>query len=142
MTTRYESLNEVTFESYCKAAVDRSVLRERLKKLERSKCEQTFSTFTDAMLYEFSQEDSGISQVEMNCRAFYVRGIEVAVHGEKLGQALSSLVPREREIILLYFFLGIKYEEIARLINLNPSTVSRRRKAAMRKLRDFLEDST
>lgn len=142
MTTRYEAFNEVTFESYCKAAVDKSVLRERLKKIERSKCEQTFSTFTDAMLYKLSQEDSGISQAEINCREFCVQGIKVSVHGRELGQALVSLVPRDREIILLYFFLDIKHEEIARLMNINPSTVSRRRKAAMRKLRDFLGDRT
>lgn len=139
MATRYEIFNEMTFEAYCKTAIGRSVLKERLRKAEKAKREQPLSIFTDAMLYEISCEDAGSEQTETVCRTFYVRDVAVPVHGEKLGQALSYLMPRDREIVLSYFFLGLTVKRIAQQLGITPATVTRRRKAAVAKLRDLLE---
>ena len=62
MTTRYEAYNEMTFEAYCKTAISRSVLKERLRKAEQGKREQPLSIVTNAMLYGLSCEDTGIEQ--------------------------------------------------------------------------------
>lgn len=142
MATKYEAFNEVTFEAYVKSAIDKSILKERLKKAKRSQSEQSYSMLTDGMLYELCQEDVGISQVERGCQIFRVRSIDISVYSEKLGQALSYLMPRDREIILLYFFVGARTKAIAHMMNIDPTTVRRHRKAAIRKLRSFLEDST
>lgn len=142
MTSRYEAFNEVTFESYIRAAIDKSILKERMRKAARSRLEQPYSTFPDAMLYELSGEDAGISRAEENCRIFQARGTSIPVYGDKLGQALACLLPNDREIILLYFFSGRKTAEIARMMAIDPSTVRRRRKAAMQRMREFLENTT
>jgi len=142
MVTKYEAFNEVTFEAYIKSAIDKSILKERLKKAKRGQVEQSYSVLTDAMLYELSQEDAEISLVERSCRMFQVQGVNIPVYGEKLGQALSYLMPRDREIILLYFFIGAETETIAHTMNIDSTTVRRHRKAAIRKLRNYLEDST
>lgn len=139
VTTQYEAYNEMTFEAYCKTAISRSVLKERLRKAERGKHEQPLSIFTDAMLYELSHEDTEIKLPERACRVFYVRGVAVPVHGEKLGQALSYILPRDREIVLSYFFLGLTVKRIAQRLGITPATVTRRRKTAVSKLRDLLE---
>lgn len=139
MATRYELFNEVTFVAYVKSAIDRSVLKERIKKAERNRLEQPYSVLTDAMLCDLSHEDSEISRVERNCRTFQTQGINVPIYNEKLGEALSCLMPRDREIILLYFFIGTKTQAIARIMNISPATVRRHRKTAIRKLRDYLE---
>ena len=138
MTTRYEAYNEMTFEAYCKTAISRSVLKERLRKAEQGKREQPLSIVTNAMLYVLSCEDTGIEQTEAACRTFYVRGVAVPVHGEKLGQVLSYLMPRDREIVLSYFFLGLTVKKIAQQLRISQATVTRRRKAAVAKLRDLL----
>lgn len=142
MTTRYQAFNEVTFVAYIKAAIDKSILKERLRKADRNQWEQPYSTLTDAMLYELSQEDAGIDRAENGRKVFYVQGAAVAVYGDKLGQALSFLLPRDREIILLYFFLQAKTEEIAHMMHIDPTTVRRRYKVAIQKLRGFMEDNT
>ena len=36
MTTRYEAFNEVTFEAYIKSAIDKAILKERMKKAARA----------------------------------------------------------------------------------------------------------
>lgn len=45
MATRYERYNEITFDAYCKAAVDKAILKERLKKAARGQPEQSWSHF-------------------------------------------------------------------------------------------------
>ena len=69
-------------------------------------------------------------------------GMNIPVYHEKLSQALTYLMPKDREIILLYFFKGLKDAKIASLIHISRPTVSRRRKAAMKRLRELMEDST
>lgn len=139
MATRYEAFNEITFEAYVRSAIRRSVLKERIKKTARGKLEQSYSTLTDAMLYALSPEDEGMNRAEVNCRIFYVRDIKIPVFGETLGQALSWLLPKDRDIVLLYFFRQKKTDEIARELKICSGTVRRRRKAALQKLRDYLE---
>lgn len=142
MATTYETFNEVTFEAYVKSAIDKSILKERLKKTERGQLELPYSALTDTMLYKLFQEEAGISRVERSCRIFRVQGKNIPVYNEKLEQAISYLMPRDREIILLYFFLEVKTEAIAHMMNIDPTTVRRHRKTAIQKMRDYLEDTT
>lgn len=139
MATRYETFNEIAFESYCKKAVGNAIKKERSRKNARGKLELPLSVLTDAALYALSPENEEINRAETNCRIFQVQEVKIPVYGEALGQALSCLLPKDREIILLYFFRQVKTDEIARRLKVSPSTVRRRRTAALRKLRDYLE---
>ena len=75
----------------------------------------------------------------MDCEVFDVRGIKVPIYGQSLWEALYHLMPQDREIILLYFFLSLDDLKISKLIHLSRSTIQQRRNAAMNKLRTFLE---
>ena len=75
----------------------------------------------------------------MDRRVFEVRGIHIPVYGYELGQALSFLLPKDREIILLYFFLGLSDQQIGRVLGASQTTIQRRRTEALRKLQDILE---
>ena len=97
---------------------------------------------TDAVLYALSTQNDETSQLEKPCQIFNVQGMNVPIYHEKLSQALSHLMPRDREIILLYFFKGLKDTKVAPLVHMSRPTVSRRRKAAMKRLRELMEDST
>ena len=132
-------LDEITFESYVKAAIDKSILKERLKKRERNKWEKSYASLTGAMLDALSYVDAGIERAEKCCRVFHVQGTDIPVYDERLGHAISILMPRDREIILSYFFLQDKTEEIAHRMNIDPTTVRRRYKKAVQKIRDYLE---
>lgn len=139
MDKRYMQFNEITFEAYIKSAVNKSVLKARLKKAERGKLEQTFSMLSDAVLYTLAAEGTAAERAEMDCRVFEVRGIHIRVYGYELGQALSFLLPKDREIILLYFFLGLSDQRIARVTGTSRTTIQRRRTEALGKLQDLLE---
>lgn len=141
MDARYEQFNELTFEAYIKSAIDKSVLKARIKKAARQEKEQPISTLADAVLNALAAEGADSIRDEMDCEVFDVRGIKVPVYGQSLGQALYHLMPQDREIILLYFFLGLDDLKISKMVHLSRSTIQRRRNAAMDKLRTFLEDT-
>lgn len=141
MATRYEAFNEITFEAYVKSAIDKAILKERQKKSLINKWEQSYSSLSDNVLHQLSYEDRGVNHAETSCRSFRVQGLDILVCGEELGQAISQLMPSDREIILLYYFLQFSTREIARRIKVDPSTVRRRRRGAMQRLRVFLEGS-
>lgn len=140
MDARYEQFNELTFEAYIKSAIDKSVLKARIRKAARQEKEQPISTLADAVLNALAAEGADSIRDEMDCEVFDVRGIKVPVYGQSLGQALYHLMPQDREIILLYFFLGLDDLKISKVVHLSRSTIQRRRNATMDKLRTFLED--
>lgn len=134
MATRYEQFNEITFEAYCKAAIDKSTLKERLRKAARSQWEQPFSTFPDTAIQSISQDDVETGSIENAPMTFLIQNEKIQVGDLKLGQALYLLLPREREIIMLYYFVCLKDDEIAKRLTMSRATVQRRRKKAELKL--------
>lgn len=54
-----------------------------------------------------------------------------------LSQAIvSELTPRQRDCITLYYYDGMKMKDIALMLSLSPSTVTRHIKASVKKLKN------
>lgn len=139
---RFERFNEMIFESYCMKSVLNAIKKERNRKDARGEVEQSLSTLTDAMLYALSTEDDEIIQAEKPHQIFCIHGRNIPIYDPKLSCALSHLMPADREIVLLYFFRELTDEKIASLVHMSRPTVSRRRKAATRRLRELMEDTS
>lgn len=143
MDRRYEQFNEMTFEAYVKSAIDKSVLKARKRQAAREKVEQSFSTMTDVELFAIAKEDQGIEQAERAepvGQVFRVRGRDISVYGKRLGQALLFLPAKDREIVLMYYYLQMTDPQIALTLGISKSTVHRRRHEAIKKLHILLED--
>ena len=139
---RFERFNEIIFESYCMKSVLNAIKKERNRKDARGEVEQSLSTLTDAMLYALSTEDDEVIQAKKPHQIFCVHGGNIPIYDPKLSCALSHLMPADREIVLLYFFRELTDEKIAPLVHMSRPTVSRRRKAATRRLRELMEDTS
>ena len=145
MDNRYEQFNEITFEAYIKSAIDRAVKKARKKQADREQREQSFSTLTDAILYSISQKDTEIrqaEQVEQPRQAFFVQGENISISVDKLGQTLSLLLPRDREIVLMYYCQKMNDKKISHILGISRSTVQRHRNNVIKKLRTLLEVNT
>ena len=136
--SRYERFNEITFEAYCKAAINNAILRVRQRRAQREKREVLLSDLPENALYDVGTEDGELERAEAERCVFRVRGIDVAVSDERLAQAISCLLPKNREIVLLSYFAELTDEEVAQRVNLSRSTVQRRRTSALDKLREML----
>ena len=139
---RFERFNEMIFESYCMKSVLNAIKKERNRKDVRGEVEQSLSTLTDAILYALSTEDDEMIQAEKPHQIFCIHGRNIPIYDPKLSCALSHLMPADREIVLLYFFRELTDEKIAPLVHMSRPTVSRRRKAATRRLRELMEDTS
>ena len=140
--TRFEQFNEMLFESYCKKSVSNAAKKERQKKAARGLMEQSLSELTDAALYGVVAKSGEVEQPEEPCHIFYVQEMNIPVYEPELSKALSYLMPKDREIILLYYFKGLKDAKIAPLVSMSISTVSRRRRAATKRLRELIENTS
>lgn len=58
---------------------------------------------------------------------------------QRLAQALSYLLPKDREIVLLSYFAELTDGEVAQRVKVSRPTVQRRKNAALGKLRKMLE---
>lgn len=137
MSTRFERFNEITFEAYCKTCIDHAISAERKRKQLRAQREQPLSDLTDKELYAVTQPDI-TNEIIDGRHVVYFAGTELIVRDEILGRAISSLVPRDREIIMRYYFLGERGSQISRAMEIPVSTVHRRRTRALRKLMEML----
>lgn len=139
MTTRYEHFNELLFESYCKTCIDNAIAKERKRKHTLAQRERSISALTDAELYTLSKAQTEFEEVEEAHERFFVRGNIFQVQDPRIGQAISYLLPRDREIILLYYFAEMNDDEIAGELGMSRATVQRRRTLAKLKLKELLE---
>lgn len=139
--SRYEHFNEITFEAYCKAAINNAVLKVRQRRAQREKREVLLADLPENALYDVGAEDKELERAEIERRVFHVRGVDVAVSDERLARALSYLLPKDREIVLLSYFAELTDGEVAQRVKLSRPTVQRRKNAALGKLRDLLEQN-
>ena len=136
---RYEDYNEMLYEAYCKAAIDNAILKARQKKAAHGQLVSSLSDLSDAELLALAEEWE--PELPDDFFTYQIQGQAIQIKDQKLGQALSSLLPKDREIILLYYFLGLLDEAVANRLNMSRATVQRRREKAQKKLKMILEES-
>lgn len=138
MNEQFERYNEITFEAYCKAAIDNAIHRGVRKKERRAEREPPLTELNDAVLFRLDPTDAPQEAVLEEAITFDVCDQRITVHNAALGQALTYLPRRKREITLLYFFEDLTDAEIAAKLDMSVSAVQRQRNRAVCWLRDFL----
>ena len=67
--SRYEYFNEITFEAYCKRAIDRAILKARQRQAARAKREISLSELPENALYDVGTEDGELERAEAERRS-------------------------------------------------------------------------
>ena len=102
---------------------------------KRAAREVSFSELSESELNQFYVLD----EYESDFYRFQVSGYDVFVRNALLGEALETLSERKRNIVLLSYFLDMSDEEIGQLLNVVRRTVFRHRKAALAKIKQYME---
>ena len=79
------------------------------------------------------------SQISKKEFVFHVHGVPVVVIGDSLASAIKSLSEKDRDLILLSYFMGLSDREIGRRLNQVHQTVSRHRSKSIEELRKYFE---
>ena len=135
---RYERFNAMTFEAYCKISIDRAVNRGRRQKNRKKQQEISMTDLSDdAIAVPFEEMEQRVVD-QQKPTMFCVGDSSIPVHDEELAQALLSLTPQRRSILLLAYFLEETDERIARSLKLSRSAVQRGRASALELMREML----
>ena len=128
---QYRYFNEMTFEAYCKKAIDRAVNRGRKQKSRQAREEVSLYALPEDVLARSCDELDAITEGRHTPTIFREGGLEIAVYNEELAAALQSLPPQRRNIVLLAYFIGKSDAEISRDMKLTRSAVQRRRTSTL-----------
>lgn len=132
----FYTYQEQTFDSYAKKVIRNEGKNARKELSRRAKREVSLSSLPEEALFHLSSEDV----YHPESMTFFVWGEAVTVHDVLLGQALASLPPQRRDVILLSYFLEQTDLQIGARLHLDPSTIRYRRKTALQRLKELLED--
>ena len=123
------------FDAFCKKVI-RNEARNYMKHIAwQSKHEVSLSELSGEQsnhIYILDQYPSDVTQ-------FTVGEHRVAVHDDRLAQALGSLDGDKRDILLLAYFLDLSDKEIADKLNVARSTIQYKRTSSLKEMRQRME---
>ncbi len=132
----FRQYQEQTFDSYAKRLIrneGRNAKKELARRVQR---EVSLSTLPYDDLLAVSQEDKYLlEQLGVHSRAG-----KVEVFDRLLGQAIMSLLPKWRDVIVMYYFLDMSDEKIGGVLQLTTGAIRHRRIVALERLKAMLED--
>lgn len=123
------------FDSFCKKVL-REEARDYMKQIAwRFEHEVSLSELSEEQLNQFYILD----EYPSDSTQFHVCGHSIAVHDDRLAQALSSLSDEKRDILLLAYFLGLTDKEIADRLNSVRSTIQYKRTSSLKEMKRRME---
>ena len=128
---------EINFDAFSKSTIKRisaKIFKEIAAKAER---ETLFSALSFIDEQKLCTED--IYSLEDDGNRFWVLGIPVVIRDPRLGKALSTLPPKRRDVILLFYFADKNEPQIGKLLHLSPQAVNYRHGTALKRLKEILE---
>ena len=132
----FQRYQEETFDSYVKRLVrneSRNAKQELARQAER---EVSLSSLPDNGLLSAAHEDRYL----LEKADVHIHAGEVKVFDWLLGQALMSLAPKWRDVIVMYYFWDMTDEKIGSALHLTAGAIRHRRQAAIEHLKTMLED--
>ena len=130
--------HEQTFDSFSKRVIKNIAIDIHNAEAALSKVEVSLSALPYSETAKLSAEDTYDLGDDV-CVRFDLLGIPIEVHDLALGQALSSLPPKRRDVVLLFYFADQNEPQIGKLLNITTMAVNSRRRKALAALRELLE---
>ena len=133
---QYNEYLEKSFDAFCRRVIRNEAINAHKQLAVRAEKEIPLSALSYGELSTLFYEDT----YRLYRKTYYVRGQSVHVCDPHLGEVLQFLSPQRREVILLTYFLDYSDADIARLLRISSPAVSNRKHAALKKLRELLEE--
>lgn len=125
-----------SFIAFCRTVIRNEAINAHKQMAARAEKEVPISALSHSELSKLQYEDTYFPYQ----KTYYVKGNPVYVKNQSLGEVLQFLPPQRRDVILLTYFLDYSDADIARLLRISSPTVSDRKKAALKRLKELLEE--
>ena len=137
-TEQYWEHIERTFNAFCKIVLYHAALNAYKKIRRKQQSEVSLDYLREFDFEPVTVTDEYFVKYDVPT-TFTIRGKTVIVESERLATALLRLPEDRREVLFLRYYLGYSDTEIGRLFGVCRSTIFRRRKRALRLLRQEME---
>ena len=131
----FRKYQENRFDSFCRKVIRNACMDNRKSRMKR---EKRFSSL-EAMQVEALELERVEDTYVTYSRTYKVKGIDVTITDERIGEAIQFIMPNQRAVLLLSFFKEYSDMDIARLMKISHKTVAYRKQMAMKKLSQLLE---
>lgn len=132
----FQKTVQCRFES-CLKKVVRHVVKDYQKKLKRRQKEETlFCELPEIVVENLAVWDD----YDTDYTIFNVCGNDIRVYDDELAEALKQLSERNRETLLMYYFLEMNNEEIAKKQNISRSGVFQNRHNSLVLMKKLLKE--
>ena len=132
----FQKTVQCRFES-CLKKVVRHVVKDYQKKLKRRQKEETlFCELPEIVVENLAVWDD----YDTDYTIFNVCGNDIRVYDDELAEALKQLSERNRETLLMYYFLEMNNEEIAKKQNISRSGVFQNRHNSLALMKKLLKE--
>ena len=134
--SEFQKTIQCQFESKLKKVV-KGIVKNYQKELKRrKKNEIPFCELPEIIVEKFTVWDD----YETDYTIFNVCGNDIRVYDDELAEALKKLSDRNRENLLMYYFLEMNNEEIARVQNISSSGVFQNRYNSLELMKKRLKE--
>ena len=121
---------EMQFDAYCKKTIKHACMDAHAELRRRAEREQPLE-----LAFNIPSEPN---RIDYSRTWLHTDKLSVCIHDPELAEAIRSLVPRQRNIILLCYFAGYKDRETGDILGLPVHVVRFGRQAALKKLKEML----
>ena len=136
MNPTFEERIQNQFGSFCIKVLKneaRAIHRERTRLYS---AEQSLSDLSNKEIIQTATNDAYF----MNDHVFIVIGRPIVVTGDNFASAIARLPKEKRDVILLYYYLGMSDRSISKQLCVIRLTITKRRTTALRELRKYLQE--
>lgn len=123
------------FDAFCKRVIRNAAVDAFRKTKRKRKVEMDIDDPMIAYIHSIQTHDT----YTLYSRTYYVKEQPIVVRDKNLGEALQYIIPQKRAVILLSYFAGYNDTEVANILGVSPTSIARRKKSALLRLRELLE---
>lgn len=121
---------EMQFDAYCKKVIKHACIDAYAELRRRAEKEQPLE-----LAYDIPAQPK---KIDYDHTWLHTDKLSVCLHDPELAEAIRSLVPRQRNIILLCYFAGCSDRETGDILGLPVHVIRFGRQTALRKLKEIL----
>ena len=123
------------FDAFCKRVIRNAAVDAFRKTKRKQKVEMDIDDPMIAYIHSIQTHDT----YTLYSRTYYVKEQPIVVRDKNLGEALQYIIPQKRAVILLSYFAGYNDTEVANILGVSPTSIARRKKSALMRLRELME---
>ena len=133
--TELQEYHVHAFDAFCKRVIRNAAVDAFRKTKRKQKVEMDIDDPMIAYIHSIQTHDT----YTLYSLTYYVKEQPIVVRDKNLGEALQYIIPQKRAVILLSYFAGYNDTEVANILGVSPTSIARRKKSALLRLRELLE---